>query len=185
MTGVFQHFHGIFFQDFHVTFSDRTVQLTSLTETAAADTASLDLQNHSVLRDLNIGNHRLHRIKAVRHIRYQFLADGGGNASFCRPEGSDGAILMISGLIEPGGIHSGQFRSPAQKFFSAGLLVPTLFIEIDQRTILGLSLSDIENIKEIRNGLRIVGAGTAADDDRTVIPTFCSQQRNARQIQNL
>ena len=47
MTGVFQHFHGVLFQNFHIPFSDGTIQLSCLTETTATDTASLNLQNDS------------------------------------------------------------------------------------------------------------------------------------------
>ena len=111
MTGVFQHFHGVLFQNFHIPFSDGTIQLSCLT--ASADTASLNLQNDSVLCDFDIRNYRLHRIKAVGHIRYQLFADPCGNSLFRGSKGSNGAIFMVSGLIEPGHIHSRQLCRPA------------------------------------------------------------------------
>ena len=113
MTGVSQHFHGVLFQNFHIPFSDGTIQLSCLTETTATDTASLNLQNDSVLCDFDIRNYRLHRIKAVGHIRYQLFADPCGNSLFRRSKGSNGAIFMVSGLIEPGHIHSRQLCRPA------------------------------------------------------------------------
>ena len=44
---------------------------------------------------------------------------------------------------------------------------------------------DIKNIKEISQGLRVIGAGAAADHDGVFLRTLGSKQRNAREVQHL
>ena len=58
-------------------------------------------------------------------------------------------------------------------------------IELDQFAVPCLALTYIENVEEIRNGLRIVGAGTAADNDRILVAAILRKERNLRQIENL
>ena len=50
---------------------------------------------------------------------------------------------------------------------------------------MGLALSDIKQIKKVRNGLRIVGTGAAPYDDGAVVPPLCRKQWNLGQIQYL
>ena len=61
MTGIFQHLHGVFFQYFHVTLSDRTIQLPSLVditlsvpveETAAAICDNWQKKNQEIYKYL-------------------------------------------------------------------------------------------------------------------------------------
>ena len=55
MSGIFQHCVGMMLSDISRSRSrKRTVEHTCLTETAAADTASLDLQYHTVLGGFDI-----------------------------------------------------------------------------------------------------------------------------------
>ncbi len=51
-------------------------------------------------------------------------------------------------------------------------------IPVDQGTVLCLALADIEQVKKIRNGLRIIGAGTAADYNGHVFPALRRKKRN-------
>ncbi len=69
MSGVFKHICGGLFQHFQGTLPDRAVQHTGLTETAAADAATLNLQNYTILGDLDKRNQRLFRIEACESDR--------------------------------------------------------------------------------------------------------------------
>ena len=51
--------------------------------------------------------------------------------------------------------------------------------------IFGLTFANIKNIKEISQGLRVIGAGAAADHDGVFLRTLGSKQRNAREVQHL
>ena len=75
MAGIFQHgaWHNPSASP-KIAFSDRTVEHACLAETAAADTASLDLQHHAVLGGLQIRERQgLLRIIGVRHIHDDLL----------------------------------------------------------------------------------------------------------------
>ena len=61
----------------------------------------------------------------------------------------------------------------------------TFLIKVHQMEIFGLTFANIKNIKEISQGLRVIGAGAAADHDGVFLRTLGSKQRNAREVQHL
>ena len=68
MSRIFEHCARIFFQSLHTAFSGRPVDHPRLTETAATDTAPLDLKHNPVLRGFDIGNDWLHRVRGIGYI---------------------------------------------------------------------------------------------------------------------
>ena len=74
MSRIFEHRARIFFQSLHAAFSGRPVDHPRLTETAATDTAPLDLKHNPVLRGFDIWNDRLHRIRSIGYIHDDLLS---------------------------------------------------------------------------------------------------------------
>ena len=48
-----------------------------------------------------------------------------------------------------------------------------------------LALADVEEVEEVGDGLGVVGAGAAADDQRTVLASFRGQEGDPGQVQDL
>ena len=63
----------------------RTVQHSRLAETAAADTAALNLKHNAILRGFDKRNDRLFRIDRIRHIHHELL--GLQSPGFPHPPG--------------------------------------------------------------------------------------------------
>ena len=59
----------------------------------------------------------------------------------------------------------------------SGIPLLVLFVQIKKRIVLGLTLTDVEHVKECCQRLRIVCARTAADDDRVLLRTIFRMQR--------
>ena len=159
--------------------------MSSLTESAAPDTAALYLQNHSVLSHLDKGHHRLHRIIGITHIHLDLFSDRGRNSFLRRGKAFDRSILVIGHLIKPRSIDSRNPGGPSQKFFSSEPKLFTFLIKIKQPSVLGLTLPDIEQVKEISDGLRIIGAGAAADHNRTILTAVRGVDGDPGKIQYL
>ena len=58
-------------------------------------------------------------------------------------------------------------------------------IEIQKLIIDDLALSHVEQVKERRNRLRIIGAGAAADYNRIAVTAVRGAKRNLREFQDL
>ena len=69
MPCVFQHGARIFFQSLHNPFPCGTVDHPRLTESAPADTSSLDFQHNTVLGCLDKRHYRFHRIGSIRYFQ--------------------------------------------------------------------------------------------------------------------
>ena len=95
MSGIFQHPVRMLLQNFQALFTGRSVKHPCLTETAAADTAALNLQYNTVLRHFNIRNDRCFRIWRVRHIHLYLLFYGLRYSFLYRGKRCDRSILFI------------------------------------------------------------------------------------------
>ena len=95
------------------------------------------------------------------------------------------AVFPVGGVIKLRHIEAFDLSSSFQEFLPAFPGSFPLFISIQQLVINSLSLSDIEEIKELRKGLRIIGARPAADHNGIRIRPFCCAERDMAQFQDL
>ena len=66
-----------------------------------------------------------------------------------------------------------------------GALVLHLDIQADDLGEHLLALTDVEEVEEIGHGLGVIGAGTAADDQRAVLATVRGSEGNVGQLQHI
>ena len=135
------------------------------------------------------------RIVRVAHILHDLFADLLRYIVVDRFEGTNGTIeerircrmlfIVVLNFIEGGNIHAGNFCDGMQDLRTALLFGAHRFIEIHDLVVTCLALAHVEEVKERGQGLRIIGAGTAANYDRVVLATVFCIDRNARQIQDL
>ena len=95
-------------------------------------------------------------------------------------------VLLIDRRKEGRDIDPGKFGRLMQKVLPA--VDPLLFhalIETDDVNIVDLPLSQEEHVKKRGDGLRIIGAWTASDDDGIFLAAVFSQEGNLTQIQDL
>ena len=145
----------------------------------------MDFQHHTILGHLDKRDHRLCGVIGICHIHDDFFADGLRDTLLHREEPLYSTVLFISDIIETGDIHAWKFCGPAQKLDSVKSLLPAFLVQIQKITVSCLSFSNIENIKKISQGFRIVGTWTAPDNYRTVFPPVSCIDGNLGQIQHL
>ena len=93
---------------------------------------------------------------------------------------------MVAYLIEGGHIDPRNLARTAEKSFPCVGFIPFHFdIEIKERIIADLPLSQIDQVKEICHRLRIIGAGAATDNQGIAVCPILLENRNLPQIQNL
>ena len=186
LTGTFQHRRRIMFECLKALFAHRAIQLPSLTETTAADTAALNFQNDTILCRTDKRNHRFLRIRRIVEIHHDFLCNLCRNTLLGRDKRCDCPVLFIGYFIQGRHVHAGHFPRRAQKkFLTAAAFFFYFFIDVQQLPVRSFSLSDVEEIKKFRDRFRIVAAGSAANHDRIFFGTVFCKQRNPGQIQHL
>ena len=185
MSCVGKHFSGIFLKHGHIPLSDRPVKLSGLAETASSDTAPLNLKHHPVLRHFDEWHHRFVRVMGVGHIHHNLFENGVRRLIIQLTALFDRAVFLIDLFIKPRHIDTGNLGGTFQKVQAGTAIFSVCQIPVKKGTVLGLALSDIEQIEEISDGLRVITAGAAANDDgHGFISVFC-KKGNLRQIQYL
>ena len=105
-----------------------------------------------------------------------------------RSNGRNGAVLVIRHTHKGKARRFPEFLPPRGEILSRQRPFAA-FGGLVQRPatgkVLGLSLADVKEVKEIRQGLRVVAAGAAADDNGVVPRTLLCQKRDPAQIQDL
>ncbi len=119
------------------------------------------------------------------HVFHDLFSDRRRDALLHREKALYGTVLPVICLIKPGHIDTREPGGPAQEFHPAKLLFPALFVQSHQLPVPGLPFSQVKHVKEIRQGLRIIGTGAASNDNGTVLPSLQGIQGNLGQVQNL
>ena len=96
-----------------------------------------------------------------------------------------GSVLMVFHIVKGRNIDTFNLGGLFQEFTAAPALFLIFFIAVHQFEINRLSLTDIEHVEEIGQGLRIIGAGAASDDNGITLRPVRRVKRNLCQIQNL
>ena len=100
-------------------------------------------------------------------------------------KGTKRSVLIVFRIVKGRDIHAGKLSRFLQEIHPAAAIFPVFLIDIEQAVILGLPFSDIEQIKKLRQGLRIVSAGTTADHNGICFRPVAGMEGNSRQVQNL
>ena len=154
--------------------SGRAVDHAGLTEPASADTATLHLKHNSVLRNLHKRHQRFFEKWALVQIFHNLFLNTSRHALFCRCERRKGTVIPVGRLIEQRTVDPGDLRSLPKELKPGCALVLACLIKIEKRVINCLALSDIKQIKELCDRLRIIGTGTSADYDGSTLTNLQS-----------
>ena len=162
------------------------IQEARLTEPAAAHTAAQHFNAGAILD----GTHHGHNKVCWRSKLVQILDDGLGDdrrdARLVGGNGLDPAVLKVGHIVEGGDVDPGeslQMRRSSSFLGDAALFLGTLDLGADGRQLV-LTLTQLDDIKEICNGLRVAGAGAARHDQGPVLVAVLCVERNVRQIEH-
>ena len=178
MSGAFQHCFGVLLQALHIALSGRTIQHACLTETASADTSSLNFQNDTVLCCFDERNDRGLWIRCFGYVQYHLFFDHRWCMLVVRCKGSKRSVFMVCGIVKHRHIQSFDLCGAFQKFDTALSCCPILFIGIQQFVVDSLPFSDIENIKKFCQWFRIIRTWTSSDNDWICLTTVTTVVRN-------
>ena len=128
MSGIVNHINGIFLEIINRALAHRTIELSRLTKSAPPDTASLDLQHHTILCHLNKGHHRLFRIGNIIDIPDNLFHDIPRDVIIYRLKGLYRTIRMISHLIKQGAIYAGKLSCLVQKLHPVFMIAFTFLV---------------------------------------------------------
>ena len=161
------------------------VEEACLTEPTAAHAAAQHLDAGTVLDGTHHGHHKV----GGRGKLVQVLDDGLGDA--CRDarlvggDGLDPAVLAVGHIVERRDVDAGDLCNAQQQFLfgDAALLFGLFDLGADGGQLI-FALAQLDHIKEVRNGLRVAGAGAARHDQRPALVAVPGIERDARQIQH-
>ena len=179
------HFLCQFFKSFYIFLTIRTIDHTSLAETASTDTASLYFQNNTILCRFNKWNNWLFRINRSGKIHIHLFLYRCWNVIVFWSKCSNCTIFLIRHLIQRWYINSFDFSRFMQEFLTGIVTFLHLFIQIKESIILCFALSDIKAIKKVCNRLRIISTWSACQYNWIIIFPVFGIQWNLRQIKNL
>ena len=91
---------------------------------------------------------------------------------------------MVGDIVESRDVHARDLCNVEQQLFFGDALFFSLFDLGADGGQLVFALTQLDDIKEIRNGLRIAGAGAARYDQRPAVITVFGVERDARQVQH-
>ena len=99
----------------------------------------------------------------------------------------DGAILVVRDLVQGRNIHAGDRPCRLVQEVPTGVSALALHTDIEahDRWKHILALSYIEQIKEIGDRLGVIGAGTAADDNRCILRAVLGAERNFCKVEHI
>ena len=162
-----------------------TVDHAGLAEAAAADAAAHQFDAGPVLGHLDKGDQRgidvAHIVHVPHHLTLHLLRD-----SFAyRAEGCQRPVRIVFGTVKLRDVDPRHRGRGLQEFLPAFSRRLIFFIEVDQTVIDHLSLSDVKHVEEGGNGLGIIGAGTAADDQRVRLRPVLRPERDPGKLQDL
>ena len=161
------------------------VQKARLAETAATDTAAQHLNAGAVLDGTHHWDDEICRRRKLVQILDDGLGDFGRNARLIGRDGFDPTVFLIGNIVERRDIHARNFSNSEQQLFlgDAALLFGFLNFGADAGQLI-LTLAQLNDVKEIRNGLRIAGTGAARHDQRPGSITVFGIKWDTRQVQH-
>ena len=178
---LFRHLHQVV----HAALPHRAVDHPRLAEATAPGAAAEDLQHDAVVDDLAVGHDDAVGIGDLVQIRQHGLHDHLGRAAAgLGRHGLHGAVGVVGHVVKRGHIDAGDVRAHAQVVLPGQARRLPLLVHVDGLEGLHLAVADGEHIDKGHQRLRVERAGTAADDEGSVMPVL-APKRYARQVQRL
>ena len=158
-----------------------------MAEAAAADTPAPHLHRDAILHRFNVGHDHLLRVQPFVQVGHDAL---GHNSRYIRVAGrvgTDGAVLIVGHVIQRRHVHAGNRGGGAvqERRARVAALVPHGDIQLHDLRKHFLALTDVEQVEEVRDRLRVIGAGTAADHQRVLLAALARPDRDASQLQHI
>ena len=181
---VLDRFDGIVAQELFRAVTHRAVDITRLTEAAAADAAAEQLERNAVLHDLSRGNDGLCGIVRLVHILNDALEHRFG----CALLGGDGlhrAVVVVVDVVKARHIDAAHLRRLHEKLVLAPPLAPRLAVQLDELDVHLLALADDGEVQKVCDGLAVVHRCTARDDERGELRVLGRMQRDARKVKHI
>ncbi len=161
------------------------VQETRLTEAAAAHTAAQHFNAGAILDGTHHGHNKVRWRSKLVQILDDSLGDDRRDTRLVGGNGFDPAVLKVGHIVEGGDVDPGDLCNAAQQllFGDTALFLGALDLGADGGQLV-FALTQLDNIKEIRNRLRVAGAGAARHDQGPVLVAVLCVERNVRQIEH-
>ena len=161
-----------------------TVQEARLTEPAAAHAAAQHLDAGAVLNGTHHGHYKVCRRSKLVQVLDDGLRDARRDARLVGSDGLHSAVLVVGDIVEGRDVHTRDLCNVEQQLFFGDALFLCLFDLGADGGQLVFALAQLDDIKEIRDGLRVAGAGSARYDQRPAVVTVFGIERDARQVQH-
>ncbi len=95
------------------------------------------------------------------------------------------SVGVIGHVIERRNVDPLYFRRFLKVVPFSAAIVFVLFIQVKKLPVGCLAFPNIEHVKKLRKRFRVVGTRASADNDRILLRTLCSSQRNPCKIKHL
>ena len=172
-------------QQARVALTHGAVQKARLTEAAAAHTAAQHLNAGAVLDGTHHGHHEVRRGRKLVQVLDDGLGDDGRDVRLVGRDGLYTAVFLIRHIIESRNVDAGDLGNAAEQllFGDAALFFGLFDLGADAGQLV-LALAQLDDIKEIRDGLGVAGAGAARHDERPALVAVLGIERDVRQVQH-
>ena len=130
--------------------------------------------------------HLIGKIRLV-HIGHNSLLDARGNVVVFGSVRLDSTVLVVAYFIERGNVDTLNASRRLVKIRLLGIASLLLHLDVESAK-LGkhlLTLSDIEEVKEICHGLGVISARAATDDYRHAVVSVTGAQRQSRKVEHI
>ena len=180
VAGVVAEHPGAVADELGRTLPEGAVNLSRLTEPAAAHAAAQHLHAGAVLHRAHHGHHEIFRRGVIVHVD-DGLGDPFRHTGTVGADALHPAVLQIAHIIKGRHIYAGNFGQRQQQCF----LVPAQLFALLHRGADVLqhlfAFAQLHDVKEIRHRLRVADAGAARDDERPALIPVGGAQRDAGQ----
>ena len=172
-------------QQARIALTHGAIQKARLTEAAAAHTAAQHLNAGAVLDGTHHGHHEVRRGRKLVQVLDDGLGDDGRDVRLVGSDGLHTAVFLIRHIIESRNVDAGDLGNAAEQLlFGDAALFFGLFDLGANAGQLVLALAQLDDIKEIRDGLGVAGAGAARHDKRPALVAVFGIERDVRQVQH-
>ena len=150
--------------------ADRSIYHTCLTEAATANTSAIGFKNNSVMYGFDIRHNQLLGIRNLIKVLDYALFNFSWSVLILWLILLDSSVLVIGNLIKRRYIHALNMRCGAKEALTGiGAVFFHFNIKVGDFKKHLLTLTDIDKVEEFCNGLGIIYAGAATDNDGTVL----------------
>ena len=176
--------YAVFKAEILTTVTDGAIDIARLTEAAATDAATEQLQRHAILHDLRRGHDGLDGEIGLVHILHDTLLHLNGR-TLKRNDLLDGSVIVVLDVIEAGDVETLDFRGGNEELVLAPTLAARLAVEFNKLHRHIFTLAQGDNVDEVRHGLSVIHGCTACDHQGGQALTLGSAERDVGKIQHV